>query len=245
MSHECDRAEIERSYQFDTLDALQQHFDAVYGPRNSEHLRSTTEAMQLFAVGIRDLRESRREDNPAMTEVALARLGSRVFTLAQAYGNIQVGESLEQKYPANGCAYCGQIPCGCGETRDHAVLDQSGKGQRKDWDLSHWQQFLDQVYGDRNRQRGFDNVTGRLTDELIEAIALEHFAGRMDDEQLHRHYSHGIADLAAWVLAVGNVVGVDVQKAVENRYGNGCPTCGNFQCSCSEEQFSHVYEILE
>jgi len=103
---------------------------------------------------------------------------------------------------------------------------------------------LARLYGESNERRGFDYVTGRLSDELVEVMALQHFAPRMKPEELQREYELELADLMAWTLAVGNIVGVNAQAAITERYGRGCPTCGQPVCRCTSGEFDHVYDIL-
>jgi hypothetical protein len=232
---------------FETVDALQDHLQGVYGERNQQHLNTLDDCIKLFAVGIRDVREALRgrSPEPRVLDVAFARLGARALAFAYIDNmNVSVCEGLEAKFPESGCAYCRQSPRVCDEDRAKAQLGWDAVGARKDWSLSDWQRYLYELYGDRNSSRGIDYVAGRLSDELTEVIALSHFAPRLPNSSLRRELQLEVADLIGWTCAAGSLLHTDVQQAVEWRYGDGCPTCGSAVCSCVDEQFDHVYDIL-
>lgn len=230
---------------FENLDGLQEHLNNLYGARNAEYLSSPMDCVALFAVGTRDLRQALRADDDELQRVAVARLGSRIFPFTQLSEEpLLVREGLEVKYPILGCSYCGSHPCQCGETRGDANLAWDEVGLREHWSLSRWQREMDFMYGDHNRERGISYVTGRLDDELVEVMALEHFAPRLKSDELRSQRILELADLTAWTLGIGNVLGIDVQEVVEERYGDGCATCSAMPCVCAEHDFDHVYDIL-
>lgn len=230
---------------FKTVDSIQHHLEYVFGQRNMTQLNTMAECISLFAVAIRDLRQARRLNDLHLVRTAFARLGSRAFTFANADNRgVRISTALEAKYPLEGCAYCRRPICICGETRDKPRLRWDEVGKRSSWDLRDWQKKLEHVYGKSNRARGFDYVSGRLSDELVEIMALEHFSHHSNHVRVDREYPLEIADLMAWTLAAGNIAGVDVQGAIEWRYSNGCPTCHKAQCHCTQHEFDHVYAIL-
>ncbi len=40
------------------------------------------------------------------------------------------------------------------------------------------------------------------------------------------------ADVLAWLATLANVAGIDLEAAVEAKYGSGCPGCGQLPCVC-------------
>ena len=42
------------------------------------------------------------------------------------------------------------------------------------------------------------------------------------------------ADVLAWLTTIANVVDVDLAEAVRNKYGDGCPGCGQLACICDD-----------
>jgi NTP pyrophosphatase (non-canonical NTP hydrolase) len=41
------------------------------------------------------------------------------------------------------------------------------------------------------------------------------------------------ADVLAWLVTLANCVGVDLDEAIEAKYGPGCPGCGRTPCTCT------------
>jgi len=42
------------------------------------------------------------------------------------------------------------------------------------------------------------------------------------------------ADVLAWLATIANVAGVDLEAAITEKYGSGCPGCGQFVCVCPD-----------
>ena len=40
----------------------------------------------------------------------------------------------------------------------------------------------------------------------------------------------------AWLATLANTVGVDLEKAVQDKYGAGCPGCGESPCVCAQSE---------
>jgi len=40
------------------------------------------------------------------------------------------------------------------------------------------------------------------------------------------------ADVLAWLATLANNAGIDLEAAVEAKYGKGCPGCGQVPCTC-------------
>jgi NTP pyrophosphatase (non-canonical NTP hydrolase) len=41
------------------------------------------------------------------------------------------------------------------------------------------------------------------------------------------------ADVLAWLATLANNVGVDLDDAMDRKYGAGCPGCGQAPCTCA------------
>ena len=41
-----------------------------------------------------------------------------------------------------------------------------------------------------------------------------------------------MADVLAWLVTLANAVGVDLEAAMRDKYGTGCPGCGQSPCVC-------------
>lgn len=42
------------------------------------------------------------------------------------------------------------------------------------------------------------------------------------------------ADVLAWLATIANLVGVDLNTAIQVKYGSGCPGCEQFICVCPD-----------
>ena len=42
------------------------------------------------------------------------------------------------------------------------------------------------------------------------------------------------ADVLAWLATIANVSGIDLERAVVEKYGSGCPGCGEMVCGCDD-----------
>jgi NTP pyrophosphatase (non-canonical NTP hydrolase) len=42
------------------------------------------------------------------------------------------------------------------------------------------------------------------------------------------------ADVLAWLATLANSAGIDLEAAVQAKYGAGCPRCGQMPCACPQ-----------
>jgi len=90
-----------------------------------------------------------------------------------------------------------------------------------------FQQLIRQMYLAKDVARGVDGTFMWLMEEVGElAAALR--------DGTHDEQSAEFADVLAWLTTIANVVGVDLADAVRQKYGSGCPGCGQFVCTCDD-----------
>lgn len=94
--------------------------------------------------------------------------------------------------------------------------------------IRDFQQHIDRMYSDRDRQRGSPKTFMWLIEEIGELASA---IAEKDRENLPKEF----ADVFAWLVTLANVEGVDLQAACEAKYGKGCPGCGLLICTCSEK----------
>jgi len=93
--------------------------------------------------------------------------------------------------------------------------------------LSDFQALIRRMYFEKDRARGVDGTFMWLMEEVGElAAALR--------EGTHAEQAAEFADVLAWLTTIANVVGVDLTAAVVQKYGSGCPGCGQFVCKCPD-----------
>jgi NTP pyrophosphatase (non-canonical NTP hydrolase) len=93
--------------------------------------------------------------------------------------------------------------------------------------LADFQQLIRQMYFEKDVARGVDGTFMWLMEEVGElASALRE--GTRDQQAAE------FADVLAWLTTIANVAGVDLSDAVRRKYGEGCPGCGQFVCTCDD-----------
>ena len=94
--------------------------------------------------------------------------------------------------------------------------------------LRSFQELIRGMYHDRDVERGIDGTFMWLMEEVGElATALR--------EGSHADQLEEFADVLAWLTTIANVAGVDLSEAVTQKYGSGCPGCGDWVCRCSKD----------
>ncbi len=95
--------------------------------------------------------------------------------------------------------------------------------------LAEFQQLIRQMYLEKDIARGIDGTFMWLMEEIGElATALR------NGTQAER--TAEFADVLAWLATIANVANVDLNKAVMEKYGSGCPGCGRFVCTCPDAE---------
>lgn len=93
--------------------------------------------------------------------------------------------------------------------------------------LADFQQLMRNMYYRKDAARGVDGTFMWLMEEVGELAAALRDGSR--DQQMEE-----FADVLAWLTTIANVVGVDLGEAVRQKYGAGCPGCGQFVCRCDD-----------
>jgi NTP pyrophosphatase (non-canonical NTP hydrolase) len=94
-----------------------------------------------------------------------------------------------------------------------------------DISLADLQQLIRRMYLEKDVARGIEGTFMWLMEEVGElASALR--SGTPQEQ------AQEFADVLAWLATIANVAGVDLSRAVQEKYGGGCPGCGRFVCEC-------------
>jgi NTP pyrophosphatase (non-canonical NTP hydrolase) len=92
--------------------------------------------------------------------------------------------------------------------------------------LAQLQEVIRATYDAKDRRRGVEGTFMWLIEEIGElATALR----SATPEETAAEF----ADVLAWLATLANTVGVDLEAAVEKKYGAGCPGCGQSPCVCA------------
>jgi len=95
--------------------------------------------------------------------------------------------------------------------------------------LSQFQEIIRQTYDTKDRRRGVEGTFMWFMEEVGElATALRSGTAQERAEEF--------ADVLAWLATMANVMDVNLEAAVQAKYGTGCPGCGQIPCSCHENE---------
>ena len=95
--------------------------------------------------------------------------------------------------------------------------------------LADLQQLIRTMYSSKDEARGVDGTFMWLMEEVGElAAALR--------EGTRQEQAYEFADVLAWLATIANVAGIDLQQAVQEKYGAGCPGCGALVCRCDASE---------
>ncbi len=95
--------------------------------------------------------------------------------------------------------------------------------------LRDFQQLIEKMYSHKDRARGPAGTFVWLVEEIGE------LAAAIGDNKDRANLEEEFADVMAWIATLANVMDVDLTRALEAKYGTGCPGCGKMVCTCNEK----------
>lgn len=93
--------------------------------------------------------------------------------------------------------------------------------------LAGFQQLIRHMYLEKDVARGVEGTFMWLMEEVGE-LASSLRSGTREEQTAE------FADVLAWLTTIANVAGVDLGEAVAQKYGSGCPGCGQLVCVCPD-----------
>jgi NTP pyrophosphatase (non-canonical NTP hydrolase) len=92
--------------------------------------------------------------------------------------------------------------------------------------LGQLQDRIRTLYGEKDSRRGVEGTFMWFLEEVGElAGALR--GGTPEETALE------FADVLAWLATLANGAGIDLDAAIERKYGSGCPGCRQTPCACA------------
>lgn len=95
--------------------------------------------------------------------------------------------------------------------------------------LAEFQRIIRETYDAKDRRRGVEGTFMWFMEEVGELSA----ALRSGNE---RERAEEFADVLAWLATLANIAEVDLETAVQAKYGAGCPGCRKTPCACSQAE---------
>lgn len=91
--------------------------------------------------------------------------------------------------------------------------------------LTGLQQLIDRMYSHKDSARGIEGTFMWLMEEVGELSAA---LREGNPAELRGEF----ADVLAWLATIANVCEIDLGEAIAEKYGAGCPGCGQATCCC-------------
>jgi NTP pyrophosphatase (non-canonical NTP hydrolase) len=91
--------------------------------------------------------------------------------------------------------------------------------------VQEFQQLIEDIYFAKDNGRGMPATFMWLVEEVGE---LSRALRRGTPEEIEGEF----ADCAAWLATLASIAGVDLEAALQRKYGQGCPKCGATPCEC-------------
>ncbi len=93
--------------------------------------------------------------------------------------------------------------------------------------LSDLQTLISRMYSSKDEARGLEGTFMWLMEEVGELSAALRDGTK---EELAAEF----ADVLAWLATIANIADIDLEQAVRDKYGDGCPGCGKMVCNCDD-----------
>lgn len=91
--------------------------------------------------------------------------------------------------------------------------------------VKEFQELMYLIYFRKDSKRGKEGTLRRLLEEMEE---LEDSLKSGDQREMESEF----ADVLAWLSSLANLVDVDLEKAVSEKYPGTCPKCSQSPCTC-------------
>ena len=95
--------------------------------------------------------------------------------------------------------------------------------------LAQLQQVIRDLYGAKDSRRGVEGTFMWFMEEVGELSAALRGGS-------HAERTAEFADVLAWLATLANIAGVDLEAAVQAKYGGGCPGCHRVPCVCDQAE---------
>ena len=95
--------------------------------------------------------------------------------------------------------------------------------------ISKFQDLMRKLYFEKDHKRGIKNTYIWLVEEIGELANLLK-QKEMDTEKI----SEELADIIAWTNSLANLLNIDLEEALFQKYPNKCKKCDSNPCKCKK-----------
>jgi len=93
--------------------------------------------------------------------------------------------------------------------------------------ISEFQKLIKSLYIEQDQKRGLKNTFIWLMEEIGE---LAHILKNQEIDA--NSVSEELADIIAWATSIANLLDIDLEYALFNKYPNMCIKCSSNPCTC-------------
>jgi NTP pyrophosphatase (non-canonical NTP hydrolase) len=93
--------------------------------------------------------------------------------------------------------------------------------------LGQLQSRIRELYGAKDGRRGVEGTFMWFMEEVGELSAALRSGPKPD-------LAAEFADVLAWLATLANIADIDLDAAIDAKYGRGCPKCVRTPCACAE-----------
>lgn len=91
--------------------------------------------------------------------------------------------------------------------------------------ISEFQSLIAEQFLEKDRARGVDGTFVWFVEEIGELARALKGQDRANERE-------EFADILAWLCSLASIRDIDLEAAVREKYGAGCPRCGATPCAC-------------
>lgn len=103
-------------------------------------------------------------------------------------------------------------------------------------EIAEIQKLMKTLYEAKDLDRGLDKTLLWFISEvgeLAEIIAKNNIKSITDiDQENKKKLKNELADCFAWLLSISNLLQIDIQEAIIEKYPFNCPKCAKNPCAC-------------
>jgi NTP pyrophosphatase (non-canonical NTP hydrolase) len=96
--------------------------------------------------------------------------------------------------------------------------------------VSEFQKLIAQLYLKKDKKRGLHKTFTWLVEEIGELASLIKLS-ELDIKSIKNE----LADIIAWTVSVANILDIDIEEALIDKYPYKCSKCNSSPCKCVEE----------
>ena len=93
--------------------------------------------------------------------------------------------------------------------------------------ISDFQNLMRELYFHRDSERGINRTFIWLVEEIGELANLIKY-----EKIEKKHISEEIADIIAWTNSLANLLDINIEKALSEKYPKRCIKCNSSPCQC-------------